>query len=187
MEKLLSDDEFISKIIAADSAEAVKRLFEEKGVRLTDEQIESIRSEFIKSIESVPKGELEKISGGRDEFEDRVIKDAGMGGTIGMWVGAGAGATAAFVKSVINACKKGKFSPTEFLTRQMQYILVSGAAGAALGAGFGAAGGAMANCGGVGDDRKSKDKSEASGKNSDDSPYTKGALLSAEDRLLGVD
>lgn len=63
LKDLLSDEKFISEIIALDSVEEVQAAFEEKEVELTVEQCEELGAE-IKRIITATDNELEPISGG---------------------------------------------------------------------------------------------------------------------------
>ena len=61
--KLLSDEEFVSKIISLDSIEEVQKAFKEKGAAITIEQCEELR-EGIRRILATKDDELDEVVGG---------------------------------------------------------------------------------------------------------------------------
>ena len=63
--KLLSDEEFVSKIISLDSIEEVQKAFKEKGVKISIEECQEV-GKAIKRIIAVTDDETENISGGGD-------------------------------------------------------------------------------------------------------------------------
>lgn len=64
--KLLSDEEFVSKIISLDSIEEVQKAFKEKGVKISIEECQEI-GKAIRRIIAVTDDETENISGGGDD------------------------------------------------------------------------------------------------------------------------
>lgn len=75
--KLLSDKKFLLKIMTLDKAKEVKKAFEEQKVDLSIEECEALRN-IIKIIAKKKRPlnleELESISGGINEFLNRVLK-----------------------------------------------------------------------------------------------------------------
>lgn len=153
IEKLLSDDAFIESVVQANDSQTVKKIFAEKGIVLSDEQIEDIRKKFVKSVEDLSREGLSKVAGGvlpSDKLEKQTISTAGQGGAIGLWVGAGIGSMTALAKSISRSAGRGrKFKIGEFVRRQLRYVLAGSLVGAGLGAGMGAASGALLGVGDV--------------------------------------
>lgn len=69
IEEIFNDGEFIKKILSAENLSDAKLLFQEKGIELSDEQLEDIGECISKCIASDGKmsdSELENISGGAE-------------------------------------------------------------------------------------------------------------------------
>lgn len=64
--KLLSDEEFVSKIISLDSIEEVQKAFKEKGVEISVGECQELGKE-IKKILAAKDDELEEVVGGIDD------------------------------------------------------------------------------------------------------------------------
>lgn len=68
IDEILSSDEFIKKILEANSSEEVKKIFKEKDIDVTDEQIENMRKALnskIKELNTMSDDEMGQISGGK--------------------------------------------------------------------------------------------------------------------------
>lgn len=99
IDEILSSDEFIKKILEANSSEEVKKIFKEKNIDVADEQIENMRRSLnskIKELNTMSDDEMGQISGGEIDTSRlgfAAQHGAGKGTMIGTWVGLGAGAT----------------------------------------------------------------------------------------------
>ena len=83
VQKLLSDEEFVKKLISQDTIEDAKKLFEDQGITTSIEEMEML-GRFIKKIsekgnEKLSEEDLEEISGG--SAGSFVVR--GLGATIG--------------------------------------------------------------------------------------------------------
>lgn len=139
IQKIISDNKCLDKILEANSNEEVKQIFDAEGLHLTDEQVENLKKIFenqlIKSYQ-IDDDNLEKIGGGKD-YKNAAYKGGGYGGAYGMWVGAGIGVLIGAVDSGIKI-KKGKIDSTwdvikGILKTSILTSAVSGAASLATG------------------------------------------------------
>lgn len=71
IDEILSNDEFIEKILKANSSEEVKQIFKEEDIDVTDEQIENMRKALnikIKELNTMSDDEMGQISGGENRY-----------------------------------------------------------------------------------------------------------------------
>lgn len=104
IDEILSNDEFIKKILEANSSEEVKQIFKEKGIDVTDEQIENMREKLnskIKELNTMSDDAMGQISGGKSRLGYAAQHGAGEGAMWGTWIGAGVGATAGMIDGTV--------------------------------------------------------------------------------------
>ena len=158
IEKLMSNDDFLEKLLSANSEDEVKNIFSENGVTVDDNQIKNLQKSFSEKLSEIDVG---NISGGKMFDKERIGYSAtsglGHGGSIGMWVGAGVGAVA----GVIDASRKigkGKVQDTwGFIKEALKVSIKASFLGGAVGAGLGVASGPLHELGRQSDEKlKSK-------------------------------
>ena len=109
IDEILSSDEFIKKILEANSSEEVKKIFKEKDIDVTDEQIENMRKALnskIKELNTMSDDEMGQISGGKIDTSRlgyAAQHGAGKGAMWGTWIGAGVGATAGMIDGIVQS------------------------------------------------------------------------------------
>ncbi len=143
--KLISSDEYMKRILLANNVDDAKQVFKEANVDVSDTQIQNFRDCFsnnIKKLNEISDCDLEEINGGTGGYNTtRTLHAAqagvGYGGAYGMWVGAGIGAAAGVVDASIKAYKGQISSTWDFLKEafkiSVKASLVGGAAGAVEG------------------------------------------------------
>lgn len=142
IDEIISNDECIKKILKADNSKEVKQIFKEKGLDLTDEQIENLKKVFAEQLiklNTMPDKELEKIGGGLDAQKAGYAAQIGIGyGTAhGMWWGAGIGAAAGVVDASLKAYRGGVTDTWGFIKEAMKVAVKSSLIGGATGGGLG--------------------------------------------------
>lgn len=136
VQKLLSDEEFVKKLISQDTIEDAKKLFEDQGITTSIEEMEML-GRFIKKIsqkgnEKLSEEDLEEISGG--SAGSFVVR--GLGATIGALEYGAAGA----VSGMLLGSAVGNYRDDVSVDSGMFYGAFAGAvAGAIYGAKYGAA------------------------------------------------
>ena len=165
--KLISDDECMKKILLANNIEDAKRVFEEANLDVDYNQLQNFRKVFsnnIKKISEIPSSGLEKISGGKKYGVERAvhagITGVGYGGAYGMWVGAGIGAAAGMVDASIKAYKGQISSTWDFLREAFKISVKASLIGGAAGAGGGLLSGTLFDVGQQGSDKLEEDKKQ---------------------------
>lgn len=112
IDEILSNDEFIEKILKANSSEEVKKIFKEKDIDVTDEQIENMRKALnskIKELNTMSDDAMGQISGGKvgvnasRRLGYAAQHGAGEGAMWGTWIGAGVGATAGMIDGIVQS------------------------------------------------------------------------------------
>lgn len=150
IEEIFSNEENIKNIIMAEKKEDIKEIFSQKGMDLTEDQFNSLKSTFKKlaeKLKSMSLEELEEVSGGSN-IQDRAELGGTMGAGSGAILGIGAGAALGGVYAIIDtACRaKSKDSFTKNVWKVLGKTSIAslsmGAMGAVLGGAAGAAGGA---------------------------------------------
>ena len=127
------DDEFIEKMFKANSNEDVKKIFKEKNLDLTDEQINQIKKKFLQLLSD---SDLCKASGGISYIANGALRGAGYGALHGSWIGATVGAVAGLGDQIMHVVKEdGKVKSFWQATKN---VLKTSVAGALLGTGMGA-------------------------------------------------
>lgn len=110
IDEILSNDEFIEKILKANSSEEVKQIFKEEDIDVTDEQIENMRKALnikIKELNTMSDDAMGQISGGKvgvnasRRLGYAAQHGAGEGAMWGTWFGAGVGATAGMIDGTV--------------------------------------------------------------------------------------
>ena len=136
VQKLLSDEEFVKKLISQDTIEDAKKLFEDQGITTSIEEMEML-GRFIKKIsekgnEKLSEEDLEEISGG--SAGSFVVR--GLGATIGALEYGAAGA----VSGMLLGSAVGNYRDDVSVDSGKFYGAFAGAvAGAIYGAKYGAA------------------------------------------------
>ena len=136
VQKLLSDEEFVKKLISQDTIEDAKKLFEDQGIATSIEEMEML-GRFIKKIsqkgnEKLSEEDLEEISGG--SAGSFVVR--GLGATIGALEYGAAGA----VSGMLLGSAVGNYRDDVSVASGRFYGAFAGAvAGAIYGAKYGAA------------------------------------------------
>ena len=136
VQKLLSDEEFVKKLISQDTIEDAKKLFEDQGIATSIEEMEML-GRFIKKIsqkgnEKLSEEDLEEISGG--SAGSFVVR--GLGATIGALEYGAAGA----VSGMLLGSAVGNYRDDVSVDSGRFYGAFAGAvAGAIYGAKYGAA------------------------------------------------
>lgn len=136
VQKLLSDEEFVKKLISQETIEDAKKLFEDQGIATSIEEMEML-GRFIKKIsqkgnEKLSEEDLEEISGG--SAGSFVVR--GLGATIGALEYGAAGA----VSGMLLGSAVGNYRDDVSVDSGMFYGAFAGAvAGAIYGAKYGAA------------------------------------------------
>ena len=136
VQKLLSDEEFVKKLISQDTIEDAKKLFEDQGIATSIEEMEML-GRFIKKIsqkgnEKLSEEDLEEISGG--SAGSFVVR--GLGATIGALEYGAAGA----VSGMLLGSAVGNYRDDVSVDSGGFYGAFAGAvAGAIYGAKYGAA------------------------------------------------
>ena len=136
VQKLLSDEEFVKKLISQDTIEDAKKLFEDQGIATSIEEMEML-GRFIKKIsqkgnEKLSEEDLEEISGG--SAGSFVVR--GLGATIGALEYGAAGA----VSGMLLGSAVGNYRDDVSVDSGRLYGAFAGAvAGAIYGAKYGAA------------------------------------------------
>ncbi len=104
-------DEFVSNVLSSKSNDEIKAMFKEKGLDVTDEQLEKFKKSLNKELlEKVSDEELKEASGGRLDKEkilDSATQGAGYGVVQGSLSGAGFGFLGSFMHDIYNG-KKNK-------------------------------------------------------------------------------
>ena len=151
IEEIFSNEENIKSIVMAQKKEDINNIFSQKGMDLTEDQFNTLKSTFKKlaeKLKSMSPEELEKVSGG-GSIEDRAQLGGAMGAGSGAIVGLGAGVALGGVYAIIDtACRaKGKDSFSKNVWKVLGKTSIAslsmGAMGAVLGGAAGAAGGAV--------------------------------------------
>ena len=136
VQKLLSDEEFVKKLISQETIEDAKKLFEDQGIATSIEEMEML-GRFIKKIsqkgnEKLSEEDLEEISGG--SAGSFVVR--GLGATIGALEYGAAGA----VSGMLLGSAVGNYRDDVSVDSGRFYGAFAGAvAGAIYGAKYGAA------------------------------------------------
>lgn len=136
VQKLLSDEEFVKKLISQETIEDAKKLFEDQGIATSIEEMEML-GRFIKKIsekgnEKLSEEDLEEISGG--SAGSFVVR--GLGATIGALEYGAAGA----VSGMLLGSAVGNYRDDVSVDSGKFYGAFAGAvAGAIYGAKYGAA------------------------------------------------
>lgn len=136
VQKLLSDEEFVKKLISQETIEDAKKLFEDQGIATSIEEMEML-GRFIKKIsqkgnEKLSEEDLEEISGG--SAGSFVVR--GLGATIGALEYGAAGA----VSGMLLGSAVGNYRDDVSVDSGRLYGAFAGAvAGAIYGAKYGAA------------------------------------------------
>ncbi len=139
IQKIISDDKCLDRILAANNDDDVKQVFEDGGVTLTDSQVQNLRKIFedqLIKLSQVDDENLEKICGGKD-YKNAAYKGGGYGGAYGMWAGAGLGAIVGVVDAGIKI-RKGNIDSSwdvikGILKASILTSAISGAAGLTTG------------------------------------------------------
>lgn len=141
LEKLFSDEEFVSKIANVKTDEEFKQIFKDHGLELTDEQVEAIKVNLKKitdeEIGEVSGGEGPEVTVGLTVDEDKAAAVAGT-----TLFGAGIGAYVGYIRGAINARNTFKGGTQ---TDAFKHVFKSACKGALKGAGVGAGAGALAS------------------------------------------
>ena len=136
VQKLLSDEEFVKKLISQETIEDAKKLFEDQGIATSIEEMEML-GRFIKKIsqkgnEKLSEEDLEEISGG--SAGSFVLR--GLGATIGALEYGAAGA----VSGMLLGSAVGNYRDDVSVDSGRLYGAFAGAvAGGIYGAKYGAA------------------------------------------------
>lgn len=136
VQKLLSDEEFVKKLVSQETVEDAKKLFEDQGIATSIEEMEML-GRFIKKIsqkgnEKLSEEDLEEISGG--SAGSFVVR--GLGATIGALEYGAAGA----VSGMLLGSAVGNYRDDVSVDSGSFYGAFAGAvAGAIYGAKYGAA------------------------------------------------
>lgn len=136
VQKLLSDEEFVKKLISQETIEDAKKLFENQGIKTSIEEMEML-GRFIKKIsekgnKKLSEEDLEEISGG--SAGSFVVR--GLGATIGALEYGAAGA----VSGMLLGSAVGNYRDDVSVDSGRFYGAFAGAvAGAIYGAKYGAA------------------------------------------------
>lgn len=136
VQKLLSDEEFVKKLVSQETVEDAKKLFEDQGITTSIEEMEML-GRFIKKIsekgnEKLSEEDLEEISGG--SAGSFVVR--GLGATIGALEYGAAGA----VSGMLLGSAVGNYRDDVSVDSGSFYGAFAGAvAGAIYGAKYGAA------------------------------------------------
>lgn len=69
-QKLMEDEDFITKILELQTESEVKSEFEKNGVKISDEELKNLADEFDKILSSIDEEDLSAISGGKKTWED---------------------------------------------------------------------------------------------------------------------
>lgn len=139
IQKIISDDKCLDRILEANNDDDVKQVFKEEGLILTDNQIKNLRQIFedhLIKLSQIDDEKLEKIGGGKD-LKNAAYKGGGYGGSYGMWAGAGLGAIVGVVDAGIKI-RKGNIDSSwdvikGILKASILTSAVSGAAGLTTG------------------------------------------------------
>ncbi len=115
--EIVSDEKFLKRILLADRSDEVKKVFQEKGINLSNEKVEELRNIFINQLAKlypIDDESLINISGGKN-YPAAICKGVGYGGAYGMWIGSGIGALVGIVDSSLKL-KKGEINTSwEFI------------------------------------------------------------------------
>ncbi len=140
LQKILSDDEFLKKVLTAENDKKIRQLFSDEGISLTDEQVENIknnfRDQFLK-INQIDDENFQYIAAGREDYVNAALKGGGYGGAYGMWTGAGLGALIGAIDTGFKI-KNGKINSSwgvikNILKKSVVTSVISGSAGAFTG------------------------------------------------------
>lgn len=69
-DSLMSDENFIIKILELQTPDEVKAEFEKNGVKLTEEELKNLESELQTIIDAIDEDDLSNISGGNKSWQD---------------------------------------------------------------------------------------------------------------------
>ncbi len=140
IEKIISDDVCLEKILKADTDDRLKEIFLEYGLNLSDEQIELLKNEFKEKLKNTKKLDaktLDQISAGtnNERLKYAALEGIGNGGYYGLWSGMILGATAGITDASLKV-KKGKIDSSwdfikEVLKTSIKSSLIACMAGAA--------------------------------------------------------
>lgn len=111
LNKIVSSDKCLEKILNASNNQEIKDIFKTEGLDLSNEQIESIKSNFRNKIMCLDKNLdedfLENVSGGKNiDVENAMYKGIGYGGNCGLLAGLGIGAISGAVDTIIKIKNK---------------------------------------------------------------------------------
>lgn len=101
LDKLMKDEEFVASVLEAATIEEVKSLFSEKGLTLTDEDLDQMSKgledeDIVNNNGMVPDTNLTDVTGGITSQ-----------GAAGVGVAAGAAGVSALIYSIVKIYKKG--------------------------------------------------------------------------------
>lgn len=160
IEEITSDEKFLTRILLANGSEEVKNTFQEKGVNLSNKQVEELRKNFLNrliKLKPLDDKTLLNISGGKN-YTAAICKGGGYGGAYGMWVGAGIGAAAGVVDASIKAYKGQISSTWDFLKEAFKISVKASFIGGVAGLGGGLLSGTLFDVGQQGSDKLEEDK-----------------------------
>ncbi len=135
IEKLISNDVALDKILKANSGDEIKTILKENGMTISNEQLANLQKSFSKQIENISGGSA--INWGR--MKDAAQVGTGRGGEHGMYWGAGLGAVAGVVDATIKARKGGVKDSWHFMKEALKTSIKAGFLGGAAGLGLGSA------------------------------------------------
>lgn len=146
LEKLLSDDKFLDKVVNCKNDEEVKKAFKENGVDLTDEQMANIKTNLKKAAEDLSQEELSEVSGGLKkrytlEVDSKVSDMANAAVAVGAF-----GGYLGWIRGALKARRTFRGgNQYDAFKHVFKSAVKGGLKGAAIGAGVGAAAMAVAN------------------------------------------
>lgn len=101
--ELMEDEEFVAKMLEAATIEEVKSLFSEKGITLTDEDLDQMAKSLEAIVDNngaIPDTNLKDVTGG-------ITPQGAAGVGAGVGVAAGAAGVSALLYSAVKLYKKG--------------------------------------------------------------------------------
>ena len=148
IEKILSDEKCVKKILAANTNEEIKQVFKDNGIILNDSQVENIKKVLANAVTTTIK-ELdditENVSGGNIDLN--TVKNyseigLGMGALVGGGIGLVGGGLYATIDTIIKSDKKDGFikNVCKVAGKTVFAVLISGITGGAIGGAWGAVG-----------------------------------------------
>ena len=148
IEKILSDEKCVKKILAANTNEEIKQVFKDNGIILNDSQVENTKKVLANAVTTTIK-ELdditENVSGGK--IDSNMVTDyaeigSGIGALVGGGIGFGGGLYAT-IDTIIKSDKKDGFikNVCKIAGKTASAVLISGITGGAIGGAGGAASG----------------------------------------------